>query len=78
MRKLDRTKAQTPACLSKYSHNTHKWGDKPPETCKGFLWKQFHAFQDGLCACCETKFLVEIKQGILNTFSTKAISSINI
>lgn len=69
MRKLDRTKAQTPKCLSKYSHNTHKWGDKPPETCTGFLWEQFHGFQDGFCVYCETK--ISRKTGHIEHFFDK-------
>ena len=71
MRKLDRTKVAMPNCLSNYSYNIHEWGDKPPDTCKGFLWKQFHAFQDGLCAYCETKISRGDKTGHIEHFFDK-------
>jgi uncharacterized protein (TIGR02646 family) len=69
MRKLDRTKVQIPKCLLKYSHNIHKWGDKPSKACTGFLWKQFHRFQDGFCVYCETK--ISRKTGHIEHFFDK-------
>jgi len=51
MKKLDRTLAITPLCLSNYSYLTHKWHHL---TEKVDVWAELNKFQNKFCVYCES------------------------
>ncbi|HEM6888748.1 TPA: TIGR02646 family protein [Providencia rettgeri] len=54
MRKLDRTAALLPRCLSKYTHLTHTWDDVHSYD-KRKIWNELYKVQGRLCVYCEGK-----------------------
>jgi uncharacterized protein (TIGR02646 family) len=53
VKKLDRTLASEPGCLTRFSHPTHDW-DNVESSHKTEVWLELAKFQDGLCAYCES------------------------
>jgi uncharacterized protein (TIGR02646 family) len=52
MRKLDRTSASAPVCLSCYQHGKHNWGDVQPAH-KDLIRESLEEMQGRRCAYCE-------------------------
>jgi uncharacterized protein (TIGR02646 family) len=53
VKKLDRTLANKPACLTRFSHPQHDWDDLLTED-KTQIWAELVKFQQGFCAYCES------------------------
>ena len=53
MKKLDRTLANKPECLTRLSHPTHDW-KKVTTKNKRQIWRELHKFQGQYCAYCES------------------------
>ncbi|MET3816243.1 MULTISPECIES: retron Ec78 anti-phage system effector HNH endonuclease PtuB [Pantoea] len=54
MKKLDRTLATTPVCLSKFSYLTQDW-DSVKTRQKAKIWIELDKFQEKFCVYCESK-----------------------
>lgn len=55
MKKLDRSSAQTPQCLSTLSHETHTWKDMNIGNRKAQVWTEIDKFQEQFCVYCESR-----------------------
>lgn len=71
MKKLDRSLAQTPQCLSALSHVTHTW-DNMNGRKKAQVWIEIDKFQEQFCVYCESKAYKGEETGHIEHFYHKA------